>query len=281
MVTPTRERANPDKYDVFLSFKQLNHQGESTRDSVLAGDLHRFLTSRGLSVFSSTVELEARGVSSFKKAIDRALDASRVLVAVASNTENLESEWVRYEWDSFFNDIISGVKPEGRLFTYLEGIELQSLPRSLRQSQAILHRDGSLELLYRYIANALGLEIVAERPINKRRAEFEPLPQVESTIRRIDRMIEALANFHSNPEGIYYIGQTLLECDTFLDDHEITGEPSELITDLIDELDHDERRKEGLFDPILSIGKIRKLIRELRMIRSRFLEPTALADESQ
>lgn len=268
------ERDKPaEGYDVFLCFKQLREDGEPTRDSILARDIHRFLSSRGVSVFHSTVELEARGVSAFKKAIDQALDASRVLVAIGTTAEHLESEWVRYEWDSFFNDVISGVKPDGRVFAYIESLEFKSLPRALRQSQAILHRDGSFDLLYRFIANALELTTVTERPIDRYRAEFEPLTQVESIIKRIDSIIHDLANFHSNPEGIYYIGQTLIECDVFLDDHGINDKASELITDLIDEIDNDERRKEGLFDPIVSVGKVRHLIRRLRLIRGRFLEP--------
>ena len=86
-------------------------------------------------------------------------------------------------------------------------------------------------------------------------------------------MIHALANFNSNPEAINYIGQTLVECDTFLDDYRIEDEATCLIDDLIEEIDTDERRKEGLFDPVISIGKVRKLIRRLREIRKRFMRP--------
>lgn len=264
-------------YDVFVSFKELGRDGKPTRDSLLAADIHEYLSSRGLSVFLSTVELQALGVSAFKKAIDEALDKSQALVAVGTTTENLESEWVRYEWDSFFNDIISEVKPEGRVFAYIEGLELKSLPRALRQTQAILHRDGSLELLYRFITNALNVDMLSSMPINKERSEFKASPEVEAVLREIDGLIRALANFHSNPEGIYYIGQTLVECDTFLDDYGIHDEASNLVGELIEEIDTDERRKEGLFDPIISVGKVRKLIRRLREIRKRLLQPAVLS----
>ena len=106
------------RYDVFVSFKELGPDGKPTRDSVLASDIHEYLSSRQLSVFLSSIELKAQGVSAFKKAIDGALDASRVLVAVGTTIANLESEWVRYEWDGFLNDILTGVKPDDRLFTY-------------------------------------------------------------------------------------------------------------------------------------------------------------------
>lgn len=265
------------KYDVFVSFKHLGADGKPTRDSALSADIYDYLSARNLSVFLSTIELEAQGVSAFKKAIDEALDASRVLVAVGTTTGNLESEWVRYEWDGFFNDIISGVKPDGRVFAYIEGVEAKSLPRALRQTQAIIHREGSLELLYRFIANALNVDAIASQPIHKQRSEFQNLPEIEAILREIDGLIEALAHFHSNPEGIYYIGQTLVECDTFLDDYGIIDEASKLVEELIEEIDTDERRKEGLFDPIISVGKVRKLIRRLREIRKRFLHPSSNA----
>ena len=77
------------RYDVFLSFKNLGADGRPTRDSALAEDIYQYLVARKLSVFLSSVELEAQGVSAFKKAIDAALDASRVLIAVGSSVEIL------------------------------------------------------------------------------------------------------------------------------------------------------------------------------------------------
>lgn len=95
----------------------------------------------------------------------------------------------------------------------------------------------------------------------------------EAATRRIQSLIDALANFHSNPEGIYYIGQTLIACEAFLDDHGIIDQEARvLINELSDELDNDERRNEGLFDPVISVGKVRKLIRRLREARRRLQE---------
>ena len=170
------------RYDVFLSCKNLGPDGKPTRDSVLAGDIYQYLFARNLSVFLSTFELEAQGVSAYKQAIDAALDASQVLVAIGTSTQNLESGWVRYEWDGFFNDIISGVKPHGRVFSYIDGVEVKSLPRALRQSQAIVHGDGSLEVLYRYAANALKIQAVPAPIIEKPRSESKPAPEVESLL---------------------------------------------------------------------------------------------------
>ena len=145
------------RYDVFLSCKNLGPDGKPTRDSLLAENIYQHLLAHKLSVFLSTLELEALGVSAYKEVIDSALDASRVLVAIGTSTANLESKWVRYEWDGFFNDILSGVKPDGKVFSYIDGVQLKSLPRALRQCQAVTHGDDSLDQIYRFIANALSV----------------------------------------------------------------------------------------------------------------------------
>jgi len=51
-----------------------------------------------------------------------------MLVAVGTSTENLNSEWVRYEWDGFYNDILSKKKPGGKVFAYISGLRPAELP---------------------------------------------------------------------------------------------------------------------------------------------------------
>jgi len=143
-------------YDVFLSFKNLDEDGRQTRDSILAEELFRFLVSKQLNVFYSNLSLENLGVSAYKQAIDDALDQARILIAIGTSAENLQSPWVRYEWDSFFSDILSGVKRDGRVFVYLEKTMVNDLPRALRQSQVFQCEEGSNERIYRFISAALG-----------------------------------------------------------------------------------------------------------------------------
>jgi hypothetical protein len=163
------------QYDVFISFKNLLPDGTPTRDSVIARQLYDFLEKKGLSVFLSNVSLERLGTSEYKKAIDDALDVARVLVAVGTSREHLEWRWVRYEWDSFFNDILSGFKPSGRVFAYIEGMQILDLPRSLRQAQTFVNEAGAMDTLFNFISNALEKthakplgkqELKAERPID-------------------------------------------------------------------------------------------------------------------
>jgi hypothetical protein len=113
--------------DVFIAFKKLDENGAPTRDFEIARNVYEFLTANGLRVFFTEVTLEDLGESAYKKAIDKALDAATVLVAIGTSRPHLDSEWVRYEWDGFYNDILSGIKPNGSVFTYIEGMKYRGL----------------------------------------------------------------------------------------------------------------------------------------------------------
>ena len=145
------------EYQVFITFKNLDESGNKTPDSIIAEDLYKFLSNKGLKVFFSNISLEKLGEASIKRAIDDALDSSLVLVAVGTSIVNLNSGWVRYEWESFFEDIdLNEIKPNGRIFTYIdESMNIKKLPRSLRKTQVIYHGHDSFERLYRFIANGM------------------------------------------------------------------------------------------------------------------------------
>lgn len=143
------------EYQVFISYKYSDSNGLPTRDSELAGLVYSHLKARNIEAFISHESLRQLGVGAYKRAIDKALDSSQILVAVGTSHEYLDSQWVRYEWDSFFNDILSDIKPNGRLFSYIEGAKIADLPRTLRQNQIIKHGDNSLAELSEFIINAL------------------------------------------------------------------------------------------------------------------------------
>lgn len=143
------------EYQVFIAFKNVDQKGNRTPESYHAETIYEFLTQNGLKVFNSNITLEKRGIGEYKKSIDEALDMAKILIAVGTSKENLDSEWVRYEWDSFYTDILRGIKPEGRVFTYIDQIEPNQLPRTLRQTQSIKHSNDSLEHLYCFVINAL------------------------------------------------------------------------------------------------------------------------------
>ena len=122
-------------YQVFISYKNTDVKtSKPARDAELAEQIYDTLTSAGLAVFLSARELQRVGRHDFKKAIDEALDSAEILVAVGTSVENLESRWVRYEWDTFYSDFLNGKRLDAKLFTYTEGVSISDLPRTLRVS---------------------------------------------------------------------------------------------------------------------------------------------------
>lgn len=151
-------------YDVFISAKNLDDDGRPTEDGMIAHALWEFLTDQGLRAFYSNVSLERMGVSGYTKAIDDALDRAQVLIVVCTSGAYADSEWVRYEWGSFLNDIRSRIKPDGRVFVYLVGESIRNLPRALRQIQCIDHGSDGFERLACFVANAMPERPIGEKP---------------------------------------------------------------------------------------------------------------------
>ncbi|MDD6394926.1 MAG: toll/interleukin-1 receptor domain-containing protein, partial [Firmicutes bacterium] len=149
-------------YDVFISFKRGALDGSGlTRDYELAADLHKTLRENGISAFFSVKDLST---SAFRDEIDNALDDAKVLIAVGTKRENLEAQNVKYEWRSFYDDLLQGFKPEGEIYTYLEGMDQMQLPRALRQRQSF--QSNQKEELVRWIKGNLGM------------AENQPMPKI-------------------------------------------------------------------------------------------------------
>jgi len=144
------------KYDVFISYKNTDEKGNKTKDTKLADKCYQYLTAKGLSVFHSEVSLESIGKAQYSNVIDDALDSSRFLIAVGCNPENLNARWVRYEWESFLNDIRSNIKPDGEVFVLYKDFKMADLPRALRQQQAFnAESDVALEKLYNFISSTI------------------------------------------------------------------------------------------------------------------------------
>ena len=71
-------------YDVFISFKNLDADGNRTEDSFIAERLYELFKEQGLNVFYSNKVLNELGAASYKKEIEEALENSSVLVSVAT-----------------------------------------------------------------------------------------------------------------------------------------------------------------------------------------------------
>ena len=146
-------------YEVFLSFKNLDEYGKKTIDAKMAEELYTELTRQGINTFFSNASLEKMGVAQYKQAIDQALDEAKILVVIGTSIENLNSNWVRYEWDGFYSDILSGQK-KGEMFSYIDCMENKDLPRTLRQLQSFCKNSSEIGTIIMFICHALGRNVI-------------------------------------------------------------------------------------------------------------------------
>lgn len=141
-------------YEVFISYKCTDNKGNKTPDFLIAQELYTTLKNDGYSVFFSSNTLEQLGSSRYKADIDAALDTAKVMIVVLSKNEYASSQWVQYEWDSFYNDYLSGVRKEANLFTLTSNVNVHELPRTLRNVQNFDYKDG-VSHICEYVKNAI------------------------------------------------------------------------------------------------------------------------------
>jgi hypothetical protein len=125
-----------DSPEVFLSF--------SSEDRGLAQRVFESIRSKGPHVFFSD---ETLNHANFSDAIDDALRSARAMVVVGTQVKHLFKPWVRYEWQSFHNDILACRKPWNTpLVTVMANPNLSELPRPLAFRQVLSFDPGSPQL---------------------------------------------------------------------------------------------------------------------------------------
>ena len=97
-----RQIENEKDYDVFISYKATDSNGNPTIDSEIARDIYDELKARKLNVFFSEVELRNRLAANYEPIIFHALQTSKIFILVGTKKEHVESVWVKNEWSRFF-----------------------------------------------------------------------------------------------------------------------------------------------------------------------------------
>ncbi len=121
-------------FDIFISYKH-TVDGVETRDYTIASELYEKLTQLGYECFFSARTLANLGKANYSAVIDEALEQAKILVLVATTLDYIKSDYVAFEWSSFAEEIKIGNKPGGKIFTYLENIDVHKLPMSIKHTQ--------------------------------------------------------------------------------------------------------------------------------------------------
>lgn len=137
-----------EPFDVFICYKESTGGGSRTEDSVLAQDIYDRLTKEGLRVFFSRITLEDKLGQQYEPYIFAALNSAKVMLVVATSADNVNSVWVKNEWERF---LILMKQDHGKvLIPCYKKMDIYDLPEALNvyQSQD-LGKIGAMQDLVR------------------------------------------------------------------------------------------------------------------------------------
>ncbi len=146
-----------DPYDVFISYKELDEDGERTPDSVIAQDIYRALTKEGYRVFFSRISLEGKLGVEYEPYIFAALNSAKVMIVVGTDFDCFNAVWVKNEWSRFLKLIASG-QPKTIIPVYKD-MDPYDMPKELRALAAQnMGKIGAMQDLLHGVEKLMGKE---------------------------------------------------------------------------------------------------------------------------
>ena len=146
-------------FDIFISYKETDVNGNRTKDSIEAQKLYEKLTEAGYKVFFSRITLEDKVGTEYEPYIYAALYSSKVMLTICSSKENIEAVWVKNEWARYLgfrqNDNSKTLLP-----LYFE-MDKSDLPEEFALLSAYnMQTDGFTDELLRGIKKLIPLPIM-------------------------------------------------------------------------------------------------------------------------
>ena len=123
-----------EPFDVFICYKESDHNGRRTPDSVLANDLYHQLIQEGFKVFYSRITLEDKLGSAYEPYIFAALNSAKVMVVLGTRPEYFQAPWVKNEWNRYLSLIKQGQKK--MLIPAYKDMDPYDLPEEFSHLQA-------------------------------------------------------------------------------------------------------------------------------------------------
>ena len=182
-----RKMDDEEDYDVFISFKSTDDDGNPTADKAIARRIYDELERRGIKTFFSEVTLESRVGEDYEPIIYKALFSCRFFVLVATKEEYIEAPWVKNEW-SRFRDRMRDEGMTNCCCPVFKGIKPSMLPSFLRNQGVDLAKypGGGYEI---ELADSISLRLGK----TKRQTEAEEIKrQMEEQRRAIEESQRAL-----------------------------------------------------------------------------------------
>lgn len=123
---------NEKPYDIFISYKKTDENNQNTYDSEIAYELYKKFASADLKVFFSEITLKDKSGEKYEPIIYSALYSAKIMIVVSTNTDYLESPWVKNEWGRYVDFLYESASDNNKkIYVCYENISIQDIPDKL------------------------------------------------------------------------------------------------------------------------------------------------------
>ena len=149
-----------EPYDVFVSYKETDENGERTLDSVIAQDIYDALSEEGYRVFFSRISLEDKLGIEYEPYIFAALNSAKLMLVLGTDYENFDAVWVKNEWSRFLK--LMAQDKSKHLIPVFKNMDAYDMPKEFAKLAAQdMGKLGAMQDLLRGVEKLLGVKKVA------------------------------------------------------------------------------------------------------------------------
>lgn len=160
-------------YDIYISYRAKDDNGDKTPVSEIAGHLYNKLTSAGYRVFLSEAALKGKERSDCEPYIYSALNSANVMLALGTSYDDYNDVWVKNEWNRYLE---IAVKNKNKcLIPCYKDVDEYDVPKEFAGLNVCqLGNDDTFNNIIAEIAN-----VVKPESVNQPAPQTEPAEEIE------------------------------------------------------------------------------------------------------
>ena len=163
-------------YDIYISYRAKDDNGDKTAVSEIAGHLYNKLTSAGYSVFLSEAALKGKKRSECEPYIYSALNSANVMLALGTSYDDYNNVWVKNEWNRYLE--IAEKNKNKCLIPCYKDVDEYDIPKEFAGLKVCqLGNDDTFNNIMAEIANVVKPESVNQPAPEPEKAE--PAEEIE------------------------------------------------------------------------------------------------------
>lgn len=164
------------QYDIYISYRAKDDNGDKTAVSEIAGHLYNKLTSAGYSVFLSEAALKGKKQSDCEPYIYSALNSANVMLALGTSYDDYNDVWVKNEWNRYLE--IAEKNKNKCLIPCYKDVDEYDIPKEFAGLKVCqLGNDDTFNNIMAEIANVVKPESVNQPAPEPEKAE--PAEEIE------------------------------------------------------------------------------------------------------